>query len=253
MIKEKMKLLILQMFGVMLLFSCSNPVVVDIAEGDSTKAKTALSETELEVSCDYSNWGSSFNGTFSVKNPSAVEIEGWTVEFDWEYDITGSWGAEKLSKNENHYVFAPLSWGKKIAPGQTVTFGVSGIPTANNTGPSNLVGKSGSGSSVPVVTLPEGPSDILEAAYGTINETDTAFTGLLLVGNVNNSYVWNGSFFAVNPDGTTGAWVSGASVVKEIEELFADSFPAASYALTFTVYTVPGERLETVAEVLLTV
>lgn len=81
-----------------------------------------------------SDWGSGWEGRYTVANDGASTITSWQVEFDLPTGTTidSYWNAS-LTRSGQHYTFGSLSWNAQIAPGASVTFGFIGAgPGAPN-------------------------------------------------------------------------------------------------------------------------
>lgn len=184
---------------VLLAFGCSNPVInPEINDVEGTRA--LIPATDAEATINISSWGTSFDGTVTIKNKKTTPIEKWDIEITSSYNITGFWGVELVSQTGDIYKFKPVSWAETINAGASLNFGISGT-VAGTVAPSNPVlsdGTSGGGTgTVTGPVLPPGPSGKLETVYATTENTGATLKGTLLIGNVNQTYYWNGSFFAV--------------------------------------------------------
>ena len=85
-----------------------------------------------------SDWKSAFNANIILTNTTAKASEGWSVEFDFPYEISSVWGAETKSHTGNHYVLENLSWNSDIAPGNSVSIGFGASPGNAVEEPSNV-------------------------------------------------------------------------------------------------------------------
>lgn len=85
-----------------------------------------------------SDWGSGFVGTITITNDSEQAIEDWRLEFDFDRNITGIWNGLVESHEGNHYVIKNAGYNADIAPGQTVSFGFSGVGGTVEIVPQNL-------------------------------------------------------------------------------------------------------------------
>ncbi len=172
-----------------------------------------------EVSFEISNWGSSFNFSATIQNTSQKPLSDWVLEFDWDWKITSVWSAALVSHQGNHYIIGHAGWNRVIPPGGSVSFGGGGVPGAQNSRPENILVKSAEEGDGGSPVLPDPPLGELGVAYKTMQQDEVRFVGKLLAGNVNTSYVWNGSYFAIqsislnttsgidsitSPDGTVG-------------------------------------------------
>ncbi|HEY1065301.1 MAG TPA: Calx-beta domain-containing protein, partial [Pirellulales bacterium] len=85
------------------------------------------------------DWGSGFVAGMTIQNGGATAISGWTLEFTFDREITGIWGAEIVSRVGNRYVVRNLSWNAQIAPGGSVNFGFQGVTGNIVAGPTDIV------------------------------------------------------------------------------------------------------------------
>jgi hypothetical protein len=76
-----------------------------------------------------SDWGSGFEGKFTVTNASGSTLNGWTIEFDLPggYAIPTFWDARHTSSGQ-HHVFSNPTWAPTLAAGASATFGFNGSP-----------------------------------------------------------------------------------------------------------------------------
>ena len=79
--------------------------------------------------CEYviqNEWGGGFVAAVRITNDTATAIEGWSVS--WSYTDgstrTGGWNAN--ISGSNPYTATGVGWNDRIAPGQTIEFGVMG-------------------------------------------------------------------------------------------------------------------------------
>jgi hypothetical protein len=75
-------------------------------------------------------WSTGFVADVTVRNTGTTAIDGWTLEFDLDADLTGIWSAEVVRRVGNRYTIRAASWNRRIAPGASVTFGFQGVPRA---------------------------------------------------------------------------------------------------------------------------
>ncbi|MCZ2524536.1 MULTISPECIES: glycoside hydrolase family 18 chitinase [Streptomyces] len=104
-----------------------------------------------------SDWGSGFEGKWTVKNTGTTTISSWTVEWDFPEGtkVTSSWDAT-VTASGNHYTAKNLSWNGSLAPGASVSFGFNGTGSGSPTG-CRLNGGSCDGTSVPGDEPPSAP------------------------------------------------------------------------------------------------
>jgi chitinase len=74
-----------------------------------------------------SDWGSGWEGKYTIRNGGSATITSWRVEFDLPAGttITTHWDAQRASTG-NHHVFTNASWNGTLAPGATTSFGFNG-------------------------------------------------------------------------------------------------------------------------------
>ncbi|WP_185911131.1 glycoside hydrolase family 18 chitinase [Streptomyces sp. WAC07149] len=74
-----------------------------------------------------SDWGSGFEGKWTVKNTGTTSLSSWTVEWDYPAGtrVTSAWDATVTSSG-NHWTAKNVGWNGTLAPGATVSFGFNG-------------------------------------------------------------------------------------------------------------------------------
>ncbi|WP_415951758.1 glycosyl hydrolase family 18 protein [Streptomyces sp. KLOTTS4A1] len=114
------------------------------AEATATYAKTQ-------------DWGTGFEGKWTVKNTGTTTLSSWTVEWDFPSgtQVTSAWDADVTSSG-NHWTARNKSWNGTLAPGASVSFGFNGTGSGS---PANckLNGASCDGGSVPGDEAPGAP------------------------------------------------------------------------------------------------
>ena len=120
-----------------------------------------------------SDWGSGFNGELTLTNHSDAAWENWTVEFDWEQNLTQFWNGVLVSDSDKHYVVRNESWNGKVEPGASVTIGFGGNPGNVDSTPKNIVinGVGANGNSAPSATPLE-----ISISDASVMETDSDTT-----------------------------------------------------------------------------
>ncbi|WP_165975956.1 chitinase [Actinomadura rubrisoli] len=74
-----------------------------------------------------SDWGSGWEGRFTLTNKSATAVSGWQVEFDLPSGTTmGSYWDALATSSPPHHTFRNRDYNAAIPPGGTVTFGFLG-------------------------------------------------------------------------------------------------------------------------------
>ncbi|MDX2682378.1 glycoside hydrolase family 18 chitinase [Streptomyces soliscabiei] len=104
-----------------------------------------------------SDWGTGFEGRWTVKNTGTTAISSWTVEWDFPSgtSVTSAWDADVTSAG-THWTAKNKSYNGSIAPGASVSFGFNG---AGSGSPANckLNGDSCDGTTVPGDASPTAP------------------------------------------------------------------------------------------------
>ena len=107
---------------------------VTIKNDDTPPAPPASADTAILALTG--TWFPGFGGEITVKNTTGVDItNGWTLEFDSNFDITSIWNADIVSHVGTKYTVKSLSWGGSLAAGSTVKFGFNGSMTGGSTTP----------------------------------------------------------------------------------------------------------------------
>lgn len=85
------------------------------------------------------DWGQAFNGEISITNNTEKAIEDWTLEFDFDREITSFWTASIEEHKDEHYVIKNAGYNANIGPGQTIILGFAGNPGNVDNEPVNYV------------------------------------------------------------------------------------------------------------------
>ncbi|MBM0260717.1 cellulose binding domain-containing protein, partial [Micromonospora sp. 4G55] len=81
-----------------------------------------------------SDWGSGWEGKYTITNGGGSTISGWTVSFDLPAGTTvGSYWDALLTSSGQRYTFTNRSWNGTVAPGASVSFGFLGTGTGSPT------------------------------------------------------------------------------------------------------------------------
>ncbi|GKQ39883.1 glycoside hydrolase family 18 chitinase [Streptomyces sp. A012304] len=103
------------------------------------------------------DWGTGFEGKWTVKNTGTTTLTSWTVEWDFPSgtSVTSAWDADVTSSG-THWTAKNKSWNGTLAPGASVSFGFNGSGSGS---PSNckLNGGGCDGTSVPGDAAPSAP------------------------------------------------------------------------------------------------
>ncbi|MFI5619186.1 glycosyl hydrolase family 18 protein [Streptomyces sp. NPDC051567] len=143
------------------------PVSGLVALAGPAQAATSASATFAKAS----DWGSGFEGRWTVKNTGTTTLTSWTVEWDFPAGttVTSAWDATVTGAN-NHWTGKNISWNGTLAPGAIVSFGFNGTGPGSPTG-CKINGNSCDGTPQPGDSLPSAPGT--PTASGV---TDTALT-----------------------------------------------------------------------------
>ena len=94
-------------------------------------------------------WSGGGQGTFAATNDTGQPLTGWTIEFDWNADITSAWDGVIQSHVGTHYVVRNAEYNAAVAAGASISFGCVANFAVAGTLPSNIVfsgaGSGGSG------------------------------------------------------------------------------------------------------------
>ncbi|WP_431036813.1 glycosyl hydrolase family 18 protein [Streptomyces sp. P6-2-1] len=103
------------------------------------------------------DWGSGFEGKWTVKNTGTTPLNGWTLEWDFPSGtaVTSAWDAD-VTNTGDHWTAKNKSWAADLAPGASVSFGFNGTGSGSPAG-CTLNGGSCDGTSTPGDTPPTAP------------------------------------------------------------------------------------------------
>ncbi|PWU57698.1 cellulose-binding protein, partial [Micromonospora sp. S4605] len=74
-----------------------------------------------------SDWGSGWEGKYTITNAGGSTVNGWSVSFDLPAGTTvGSYWDALLTSSGQRHTFTNRSWNGSIAPGASVSFGFLG-------------------------------------------------------------------------------------------------------------------------------
>ncbi|WP_443067374.1 glycosyl hydrolase family 18 protein [Streptomyces sp. NBC_01426] len=144
------------------------PVAGLVGLAGTAQAATSATATYAKAS----DWGSGFEGKWTVKNTGTTAINSWTVEWDYPAGtkVTSAWDATVTSSG-NHWTAKNVGWNGALSPGASVTFGFNG------TGPGAPSGCKINGGSCDGGTT---PTDNPPSAPGTPTATGVTETSLTL-------------------------------------------------------------------------
>lgn len=166
--------------------------------GLATPAQAATSATATYTKVQ--DWGTGFEGKWTVKNTGTTSIASWTVEWDFPSgtSVTSAWDADVTSAG-THWTAKNKSWNGTLAPGASVSFGFNGAGPGSP-GNCKINGGSCDGGSVPGDNPPSAPG-----TPSASNITNTAVT-LSWTAATDDKGIKN---YDVLRDGTTVATVTG--------------------------------------------
>lgn len=172
------------------------PLAAMVGLAAPAEAATAATATYTKVQ----DWGTGFEGKWTVKNTGTTTLSSWTVEWDYPAGtaVTSAWDATVTSSG-THWTAKNVGWNGTLAPGATVSFGFNGTGSGAPSG-CKINGGSCDGGSVPGDNAPSAPgtpvgSDITNTS---VKLTWTAATDDKGIKN-----------YDVKRDGTTIATVTG--------------------------------------------
>ncbi|MFF9689242.1 glycosyl hydrolase family 18 protein [Streptomyces sp. NPDC014623] len=123
--------------------------------GLASPAEAATSATATYVK--KSDWGTGFEGGWTVKNTGTTALSSWTIEWDFPSGTTvgSAWDAT-VTNSGTHWTAKNLGWNGTVAPGASISFGFNGTGSGSPTG-CKLNGASCDGGSVPGDNPPSKP------------------------------------------------------------------------------------------------
>ncbi|GGK75817.1 hypothetical protein Ppa06_32320 [Planomonospora parontospora subsp. parontospora] len=155
------------------------------------------------------DWGSGFQGGYTIKNGTSATVNSWKVEFDLPAGVNvGSFWDASLTRSGQHFTFSNLGWNGTLAPGASVSFGFLGSPGGAAAVPANCklngadCGGDGGGPTDPV--LPGRPG----TPSATGGSKSIALTWGRSSGTVTGYRVYEGSARKAEVTGTS-ATISG--------------------------------------------
>lgn len=172
------------------------PLAAMVGLAAPAEAATAATATYTKVQ----DWGTGFEGKWTVKNTGTTTLSSWTVEWDYPAGtaVTSAWDATVTSSG-THWTAKNVGWNGTLAPGATVSFGFNGTGSGAPSG-CKINGGSCDGGSVPGDNAPSAP--------GTPVASDITNTSVKLTWTAatDDKGIKN---YDVKRDGTTIATVTG--------------------------------------------
>lgn len=131
-----------------------------ILDTDAPVAPPSSSHVDYEVT---QQWSNGFTADMVVA-AGASALEGWTVEFDADFEITNIWNAVIKSHVGTHYVIVNASYNANLAAGAETGFGFQA--SATTTAISGLELNGEADVDMPALTVSD--SRVLEGSSGTV-------------------------------------------------------------------------------------
>ncbi|MFF3858738.1 glycosyl hydrolase family 18 protein [Streptomyces sp. NPDC002209] len=143
------------------------PVAGLVALAGPAQAAASATATYTKVS----DWGTGFEGKWTVKNTGTTTLTSWTVEWDYPSGttVTSAWDATVTSSG-THWTGKNVGWNGTLAPGATISFGFNGAGSGAPSG-CKVNGGSCDGGSTPTDTPPSAPGTPTASGVG-----DTSLT-----------------------------------------------------------------------------
>ncbi|WP_430625717.1 glycosyl hydrolase family 18 protein [Streptomyces sp. NBC_01264] len=144
------------------------PLAGLVAIAGPAEAAASATATYTKVS----DWGSGFEGKWTVKNTGTTTLSSWTVEWDYPAGtaVTSAWDATVTSSG-THWTGKNVGWNGTLAPGATVSFGFNGTGAGAPSG-CKINGGTCDGGTTPTDNPPSAP--------GTPTASGVTDTGLTL-------------------------------------------------------------------------
>ncbi|MER5760767.1 glycoside hydrolase family 18 chitinase [Streptomyces sp. NPDC002082] len=144
------------------------PVAGLVALAGPAEAAASATATYTKVS----DWGTGFEGKWTVKNTGTTTLSSWAVEWDYPAGtaVTSAWDATVTSSG-THWTGKNVGWNGTLAPGATISFGFNGTGSGAPSG-CKVNGGSCDGGTTPTDTPPGAP--------GTPTASNVGETGLTL-------------------------------------------------------------------------
>ncbi|MDQ0940686.1 glycosyl hydrolase family 18 protein [Streptomyces sp. V1I1] len=129
------------------------PLAAMVGLASPAEAAPSATATYAKVS----DWGTGFEGKWTVKNTGTTSLSSWTVEWDFPSGtaVTSAWDADVTSSG-THWTAKNKSYNGTLAAGASISFGFNGTGSGAPSG-CKLNGASCDGGSVPGDNPPSAP------------------------------------------------------------------------------------------------
>lgn len=91
--------------------------------GENTQVQEDAYSVEYILDSD---WGSGFTARVLLTNNTEETLEYWTLEFDFDREITNIWNGVIEAHEGNHYVIKNAGYNANIVSGSAISFGFNG-------------------------------------------------------------------------------------------------------------------------------
>ncbi|MFJ7266685.1 cellulose binding domain-containing protein [Streptomyces sp. NPDC099050] len=104
--------------------------------GPTTPPTSPPAPAGCAVTYTLSDWGTTFNGSVTIRNTGPTPVDGWQLAFTFPGDqrITQMWNAVPVQDGRSVTAGNPTGYNVTIAPGTSVNFGFSGTSAPNTNG-----------------------------------------------------------------------------------------------------------------------
>ncbi|WP_202638795.1 cellulose binding domain-containing protein [Bailinhaonella thermotolerans] len=161
-----------------------------------TGAHAAASATA--VFAKTAEWGSGFEGRYTITNGTGTAINGWSVAVDMPAGgtVSSAWDAT-VSRSGQRFTFTNVGWNGTVAPGASVSFGFIGSPGSAVPSNCTLNGQSCTGTGNPGAPGQPGP------VTATATDTSVTLSWGASSGTVTGYRVYEGTAQRAQVAGTT--------------------------------------------------
>lgn len=95
--------------------------------GEGTATESVYESEGYKVTFTLSdNWEGGYNANIEIANTGDFPIHNWYISYYSDNTISNIWNAEIESYEEGMYIIKNVGWNQDIAPGESVSFGMSG-------------------------------------------------------------------------------------------------------------------------------
>ncbi|MFD7027962.1 glycosyl hydrolase family 18 protein [Streptomyces sp. NPDC059917] len=136
----------------------------------TAQAATSATATYTKVS----DWGTGFEGKWTVKNTGTTSLSSWTVEWDYPAgtSVTSAWDATVTSSG-THWTGKNVGWNGTLAPGASVSFGFNGAGAGAPSGCKINGGSCDGGTTPPADAPPSAPGT---PTAGSVGDTSVSLS-----------------------------------------------------------------------------